>query len=346
MQTKSPHQKIQGFLLAELLMLCVLLLGLGLIGWRVYQRIKGAPAQTAKPAVSVQPVAAKGVSLSPKGFGAADFSDFFTVAPQAGGLISWTGGWTQLSNKQSAPYVLAGLAAAKNFQPVIIVGTHSGTDEQPVAPLTDQNKQQFVSLLSDFAATYKPAYLGIGNEVNRIYDKHPGDYATFVSWFQAATDAVKQKSPHTKVQYEQLNGLYGGLFGGVNDPNKSHWQLLSDFASADLLAFTTYPYLVYSSPSDIPADYYARLPSHTAKPVAFTEIGWPSTAETPSRPSSEQTQADFVTTFAKLAAPLPPAFVLWPFLYDQHLAQPFASLNLLGESGPKQAYEVWRATSF
>jgi hypothetical protein len=55
----------------------------------------------------------------------------------------------------------------------------------------------------------------------------------------------------------------GGLYGGANDPSKNLWFLLDKFPGADLIAFNTYPGMIYKTPSEIPADYFTGIKAHT-----------------------------------------------------------------------------------
>ena len=353
-QAATHAQKSVGFGVVEFIVLLVIFAGLVLVGWQVLRHIGAAvKAKTDSAGKSAQVVelkGAKGFSLSPKTFGPADYSAFFGQAVDNGSsAITWAGGWTELEKTSGAPYTVMQMAKKHNYQPIIIVGTHHDVAgvSQPLEPLNADNQQRFVSALTAFAKTYQPAYLGIGNEVNRIYGSKPADYAAFTQWFAQAAAAVKQASPNTKVfvifQYEQLNGLYGGLFGGKNNEADTTWQLLDDFPTADLIAFTTYPYLIYKDPADIPADYYTRAKDHTAKATAFTEVGWPSGTEAPGYESSNDEQAAFVARFGTLVSPSNPAFVIWSFLYDQGTPKPFSSIGLIGRDGTaKPALQVWQ----
>jgi len=88
----------------------------------------------------------------------------------------------------------------------------------------------------------------------------------------------------------------------------------------DLAAFTTYPYFDAASPADLPDDYYAEISTHTSKPLAFTEIGWPSgpisSAPTSEYGGSPDEQAAFVTRLFRLLANLNVAAALWSFPDD------------------------------
>jgi len=164
--------------------------------------------------------------------------------------------------------------------------------------------------------------------------------------FDETYDAVKAASPKTKVftvfQLERMKGLHGGLWGGADDLAKDEWALLERFPKADLVGFTTYPGLVFKDPADIPADYYAEARAHTTKPVAFTEVGWPSDAAVRGWESSEEEQARFVGRFFELTRELKPEMVIWPFLYDPAIGQPFKSMGLRRPDGqPRQAWAAW-----
>ncbi len=137
-----------------------------------------------------------------------------------------------------------------------------------------------------------------------------------------------------------MKGLNGGLFGKANDPSLSQWNLLDRFPKMDLAAFTTYPGLIYWSPSEIPADYYSEIQQHTTKPVAFTEIGWHSAASPAGWESSNAEQAQFVTVFFNLTSNLNKEMA--SFLYDQNTIEPFNSMGLWNANNEaKPAWNTW-----
>ncbi len=139
-----------------------------------------------------------------------------------------------------------------------------------------------------------------------------------------------------------MKGLSGGLFGGENNPNKAQWHLLDKFSKSDIIAFTTYPGLIYKNPSDIPLDYYTEIKSQTSKSIAFTEIGWHSSDIPAGWESSEAEQAEFVSKFFQLTAGLDREMVIWSFLYDQATIEPFASMGLRQNDGAARlSWEEW-----
>ncbi|MDA4124707.1 MAG: hypothetical protein OK438_04555 [Thaumarchaeota archaeon] len=287
----------------------------------------------------------KGVSFSPASLDQSGMNDFFSKAQQAGGLVEWAGDWRELGNS-GAPSVIAQLAAQHNLRTMIVVQFFSQTTGQLLRPLNTSNEQNYTTDAVRFAQEYKPAYFGIGIEVNMLYEKNLTSFQQFVSLYGSVYDQVKEASPDTKVftvfQFEKLNGLNGGLYGGTNDLSKAEWQLLQLFPKDDVAAFTTYPGLVYHSPSEIPADYYARIASHTNMSIGFTEVGWHSGNLTGGWGSNEVEQASFVTTFFNLSSGLHKAFVVWSFLYDQKATVPFNTMGFFYVNGTaKQAWQKW-----
>ncbi len=300
---------------------------------------------------SVQPPATiqtqKGVSLSPKSYGQADFTGFFTKAREAGTIITWSGDWNELSTPSGAPYVVEGLSKQYNYEPIIIVQFFTQSSGELIRPLDAETKQKYRDSLASFAEKYKPAYLGIGIEVNTLYEKSPSDFEDFVSFYSEVYDAVKEKSPNTKVftvfQLERMKGLHGGLFGGENSDANAEWPLLNKFPKSDLMVFTTYPGLIYKSPAEIPQDYYTEIKTHTSRPIAFTEVGWHSAASPKGWESSEDEQAKFVDVFFERAGALDNEFVIWSFLYDQNTIEPFNSMGLYSVDGTaKKSWAQWK----
>jgi len=160
----------------------------------------------------------------------------------------------------------------------------------------------------------KPMYLSVGNEVNRWLEAYglegPNGFKQWVSLYEEIYDEVKELSPDTKVFCTFSREI-------VSENREADMGFLSLFDpdKLDLLAFTSYPHSVQgvNSPQDIQGDYYssaaAMLPG---KPVAFTEIAWPS------HPAfgGEEGQAEFIRMVPGLLDGLDVEFVMWPWLHD------------------------------
>lgn len=300
---------------------------------------KAAPAPASTP---------KGVTLSPKSFQAADFTDFLAKAKQAGRIVSWSGDWNELGAGKGGPAVVAKLAQTNDFIPLIVAQFFTQSSGQPLRPLDDATSRRYKDAAVAFAKEYKPKYLALGIEVNVLYEKSPADFDRFVRLFDEVYDAVKAASPDTRVftvfQLERLKGLRGGLFGGRNDPGNAQWDLLERFPKADMIGFTTYPGLVFRDPKDIPDDYYTEIAARTAKAVAFTEVGWHSSASPAGWESSEAEQAGFVGRFFGLTRDLKKEMAIWSFMYDQKAIEPFNSMGLRRRDGTaRPAWDRWAA---
>ncbi|MFH1199441.1 MAG: hypothetical protein V1708_00060 [Candidatus Micrarchaeota archaeon] len=312
-----------------------------------------APASipTPSPAASPSPTAfavLKGVSLSPKSFSSADFNEFMQKTRETGNVVLWAGDWNELASDKGAPAIVEGFMALSShrYVPVVEAQFFTQSDGKLLRPLDGANKKIYLDSAAAFAKKYSPPYLGLGIEVNILYEKSPADFEAFAAFFSDVYDAVKAVSPQTKVftvfQLEKMKGLRGGLFGGTNDGSKAEWSLLEKFPKADLVAFSTYPGLIYKSPAEIPENYYSEIALHISKPVAFTEIGWHSAASPAGWEGSEAKQAEFVGRFFALNKGLRPELAVWSFMYDPQAVEPFNSMGLISADGtPKSAWGRW-----
>jgi hypothetical protein len=288
----------------------------------------------------------KGVSLSPKSFQPADFTDFLNRASQAGTVVSWASDWSELGDDKGAPRTVMELASRYHYVPALEAQFFLPSNGRVLRPLDEATKKSYKNAAVGFAKRYAPPYLALGIEVNVLYEKSPADFDTFVPFYAEMYDVVKAVSPNTKVftvfQLEEMKGLNGGLFGGVNDPAKAQWQLLEKFPKLDMVGFTTYPALIYKDPAIIPADYYVEIKAHTSRPIAFTEVGWHSAASPAGWESSEAEQAHFVARFFSLTGGLDLEMAIWSFMYDQKVPEPFNSMGLRkGDGSARAAWNEW-----
>ena len=287
----------------------------------------------------------RGVSLSPEAYTTDEFLRFFQTASDSGDFISWVGDVSNLANLGSAPYILYNVKDQYGFEPMIITSYFSQSTGELLSELNETSKQHMIDTLVTYATGYDPEYLGFGVEVNIFAKSNPEGYAEFVPFYDEVYTAVKAANPSTKVftvfQLEQMKGLDGGLFGGVNDPEQSTWETLDDFET-DLMVFTTYPCLIYKDPSEIPSDYYSEIVSYTSKQIAFSEMGWYRNDIT-GWESSEEEQVAFIEFYHNATETLPMEFSTWSFLYDQDTFVPFDSMGLLedGET-TSDALDAWK----
>lgn len=296
-----------------------------------------------------------------------DWINLYETLSETGELLGAYTDWTdspetagQIPNVVDTVF---GLAPRYHFTPLIALGFFrdkpEGGLELSLALANAEEREKFKQVASAIAEKYQPLYLALGIEINHYYEHDPTGFDAFVSLYAETYEAVKAASPDTLVfpvfQYEMLRG--GEFFTG-DGQNPPQWELLDRFGERlDLVAFTTYPFLLYASPDGLPADYYAVIAKHTSLPAAFTEIGWPS-APFPNAPDlpfgfaqggpyggSEDEQAAFVRRFFELTLGLDLALALWSFPHDPagQINPAFLSISLRHNDGrPKPALAVWQ----
>lgn len=144
----------------------------------------------------------------------------------------------------------------------------------------EQWKSSYKQSIIDVVKVAKPLYLSVGNEVNRWYEEYgadngdPNGFQHFVSLYEEVYEEVKEISPKTKIFCVFSREI-------VDKNREADLKVLNMFEpeTLDLLIFTSYPFAIQgiNDPSDIPDNYYSKLPSNMKdKPFGFSEIGWPS----------------------------------------------------------------------
>jgi hypothetical protein len=288
-----------------------------------------------------------GVGFSPRSAQPYEIIDFFKKARGAGNVLVWSGDWKEFEYARGFPTLLVEQSYLNGLTSVIEVTAFNQSGGKLLRSLDDKTQQKYVAGAADFASRYQPRYLGLGVDADVLYTRSPADFDKFVKIFDRTYDAVKAVSPATNIftifQLEKMKGLNGGLYGGANDPSKNLWFLLDRFPKADLIAFNTYPGMIYETPSDIPLDYFTSIRSHTGKPLAISGTGWQSTGVSADRPGSEAQQAEYAQVFLAHTADLKQEFSAWIYLYDPTILQePFNSMGLLrGDGTPRPAWYVW-----
>ena len=166
-------------------------------------------------------------------------------------------------------------------------------------PLNGLNRREFIRLPAGWEASFAdpnvrmahknyalwvvqnfhPRYLGLASEINTYMDAHPNDAPNFISLYHEIYALVKAESPETQVfvtfQWDDLNNMYPQPEEGDRQKFQPNWEQVEAFEpNLDVWAISTYPYFVFPSGTDIPADYYTALLSRTSKPVAIAEGGF------------------------------------------------------------------------
>lgn len=166
-----------------------------------------------------------------------------------------------------------------------------------VDPLNGLNRREFMGLPSGWDANFAnpdvrtaftnftlwlvrefhPRYLGLASEINTYANAHPDDFPNYVSLYHEVYALVKAESPDTQIfvtfQWEELNNL----FAAPVDQRQPNWEQVEIFEpNLDLWVISSYPFVVFKSGAEIPADYYTPLLTRTTKPLAVAEGGFTS----------------------------------------------------------------------
>lgn len=310
----------------------------------------------------------RGLALSPQGFPQTydKFPEFFEEVASFNGIsLKWNGAWRDDAEDGSdaGTIPLAANALTENasqhcYQPVYVFGWRAGSTLYIKVPSNDTNnwtnqdaRNLYISMLVSFASTNKPPYVFLGNESNFYYEQDPADYDNWLNVYNDAYDAIKAVSPSTMVgpifNFEHLAGQ-----GQLNGWNTSHWDALEnhDFEKVDIVGITTYPFLHYANPANIPASYLDPLMDRlNDTPIAITETGWP--AENldnfnPQWTTSTEAQVEYITRYNNMVSGKDVRFHQWLFLHAMSSTglewQIFGSVSLRNPSGAKYpAYNLW-----
>ncbi|NWG35068.1 MAG: hypothetical protein HXY42_11530 [Chloroflexi bacterium] len=254
-------------------------------------------------------------------------------------------------------------------------------------PLNGLNRREFIGLPVGWEASFAnpdvrtahknyalwvvrafhPRYLGLASEINTYMDAHPDDAPNFISLYNEIYALVKAEAPETQIfvtfQWDDLNNMFHQPEEGNRQKFDTNWEQVEAFEpNLDVWAISTYPYFVFSSASDIPADYYSPLLTRTDKPVAVAEGGFSSQVAGPIQGSPEDQVAYLNAIHDQLGGS---RFVFWVnllltdfnieamteyMLANGQNAEEAGFLGYFGHTGfqnfdrsPKPALEVWEA---
>jgi hypothetical protein len=224
-------------------------------------------------------------------------------------------------------------------------------------------RSAFTNFTLRIVREFHPKYLGLASEINTYADTHPDDFQNYLSLYREVYALVKAESPETQVfvtfQWEELNNLIPGI--GTGKRLQPNWEQVEVFEpQLDLWVISSYPFIVFPSGADIPADYYFPLLTRTTKPLAVAEGGFPSEPPADGVPGDPQSQVDYLRAIHTQIGGDRLAFWIYLILNDLDLDS-YAPLmkskgqgrdvNTLGmftsvglrtiDGAPKPALEVW-----
>ena len=181
-----------------------------------------------------------------------------------------------------------------------------------------QVQQVYREYVLAFAHKFQPDYVGLAAETNLTRAVAPASlYAAVVQAASASAADLASGGigpPLVSVQVEMAWGVLAGAgqYSGIDAD-------LRDFPFAQALGLSSYPYLGYARPEDIPADYYSRLLHGRTLPGIVMEGGWTS-ASVGAVTSSPDEQGRYIERQASLLDSIGARGVIQTLFADLDLA--------------------------
>ena len=182
------------------------------------------------------------------------------------------------------------LARQNNLEYIFVIDALNGLNRREFAGLPAGWEPSFGNI--DVRSAYRnyalwvvrqfhPQYLGLASEINTYMDAYPDDVQNFISLYNEIYALVKAEAPETQIfvsfQWEDLNNMFPQPEEGNRQLFDTNWEQIEAFEpNLDLWVISTYPYFVFNSGAEFPANYYSPLLERTDKPVAIAEGGFSS----------------------------------------------------------------------
>jgi hypothetical protein len=204
-------------------------------------------------------------------------------------------------------------------------------------------RQQYMNSVLESVEAAKPAYLSLGNEVNRWYEKYgwsgENGFSHWVSLYEEIYCKVKELSPNTIVFCTFSREI-------VSENREADMSVLNYFDpdKLDLLVLTSYPHSLagVNHPSDLPSGYYSLVADELpGKSFGFSEVAWPSMTEF----GGEEAQMSFIERLdGDLTEGFNVEFILWPWLCDLSDGD---FIGLIQRDGTRKlGYQAWINLSY
>lgn len=265
---------------------------------------------------------------------AADWTTYWQQQAEVGGQLGLHLEWNENGDGIIPSCITEVLA--QGVRPVVVLGLNGVAGDPTKVAALERMVRQLVT-------TYPIDFLSFGNEVNE--DPAVDAMLPVIEHMAQFTRALGTPTQvFTVFQYEAMLG----------SAKAASW--IAQVPSLSFVGFTSYPFLKYSTTSQMPTTYYDSIARWTTKAWALTEVGWPSRQSFPGYPTIKGSEAEQVSFISKLSSILPAkpvVFVNWFTLCDladwketdpvTSFGAVFDTIGLRRNSGTaKQAYEAWR----
>jgi len=243
---------------------------------------------------------------------------------------------------------------AKGLKLLITVELNDGLARDQEAPqlralgrsLAEPEVQSvWLAYVNAVARVLKPDWLCLGAETNLVREiATPGLYAAVrktANDAAASVHALSLPAPPRLLSSVQVECAWGRLagqrsaFAGIQDD-------LRDFPFSECIGLSSYPYLAYATPEEVPPDHYSKLVEQASLPAMVVECGWTSHVVS-GMASSPELQARYVKRHGELLDKLGALAVVQLFFADLDLStwQPAQMQSL-----PRFAYIGFADTDF
>lgn len=291
-----------------------------------------------------------GVALTPRNFPSPtsqDISQMFKIGKTLGNYAVNIGHWSDPNLVSTAKFMMKnsmnyGITPIIGLSPLTLAGLRDQLDVPEEVRNNAGSNLSFANPAVQTAfiqtalelAKLKPPYLCLATEINFMAFKNIEEYKHIVDVYKMLYPQIKKISPSTKVFVSFQWDLFAIL--DIMDPQgiSEHSKLIDLFRpELDLVAFTSYPNILFSDSSQIPLNYYSGIYQHLNKSdeVMFMEIGWPAVDK-----NGEIKQQNFIQLMPQLMKDVKPGVIAWSFLHDVQgtvLSSDVAGTGLLTNSG-------------
>lgn len=270
---------------------------------------------------------------------AEDYHEYLAELPYTGEVLGVYMDWAALDVIESIQFADT---YAEGLTPIVALGFDFEIVDDT---FFSQNLPGIRNTIREVLDNFDLEYLAFGVEANRLINEvSQAAWLDYVTAYREVYDLVKLHSPDTKVfpilQLEYLKGA--AMLSGLEI--KPHWEVLDDFeGKLDLVGLTIYPFLEFTSVTEIPSDYYDEIPQWIGLPIAITEMAWLS-EDVSIVQGSEEAQVEFLLGILDATRDWELEMMLYSFLYEPSGVDLFASAALNTTEGEaKGVYLYWLA---